>query len=88
MPFPSILIGYPILIAMYCPKYLVVSEILLIAMIEIDLTNMVICVKGIVMQIEKVLMNDCSRVSKVSWKFRILAIYNFTVIYLWNLLFS
>ena len=40
------------------------------------------------MKIEKALINDCLRVSKVSWKFRIRTIYNFAVIYLWNLLFS
>ena len=33
--------------------------------------------KGKVMQIEKSLKNDCLRVSKVSWKFCILTIYNF-----------
>ena len=41
-----------------------------------------------VMQIEKSLVNDRLRVSKVSWKFRIPNIYNFAVIYQWNLLFS
>ena len=40
------------------------------------------------MQIEKALINDLLRVSKVSWKFRIPSIYNFAVIYPWNLLFS
>ena len=40
------------------------------------------------MQIEKALLNDRLRVWEVSWKFYILTIYNFTVIYLWNLLFS
>ena len=44
--------------------------------------------KGMVMQIEKALINDRLRVSKVYWKFRIPTIYNFTVIYPWNLLFS
>ena len=44
--------------------------------------------KGTVMQTEKALINDCSRVSKVSWKFLIPTIYNFAVIYPWNLLFS
>ena len=44
--------------------------------------------KGTVMQIEKVLINDRLRVSKVSWKFPIPTIYNFAVIYPWNLLFS
>ena len=37
--------------------------------------------KGTVMQIEKTLINDHLRVSKVSWKFHILAIYNFVIIY-------
>ena len=40
------------------------------------------------MQIEKSLINDCLRVSKVSWRFHIPTIYNFTVICKWNLLFS
>ena len=40
-----------------------------------------IFVKGTVMQIEKSLINDPLRVSKVSWKFQIPAIYNFVVIY-------
>ena len=42
----------------------------------LDLFN----VKGRVMQIEKVLINDRLRVSKVSSKFRIPTIYNFAVI--------
>ena len=33
------------------------------------------------MQIEKALLNDLLRVSKVSWKFRISTIYNFAVVY-------
>ena len=37
--------------------------------------------KGTVKQIEKSLINDPLRVSKVSWKFRIPAIYNFEVIH-------
>ena len=45
-------------------------------------------VKGTVMQIEKALMNDPLPVSKVSWKFLIAAVYNFPVIYSWNLQFS
>ena len=45
-------------------------------------------VKGTVMQIEKALINDPLLVSKVSWKFRIATIYNFAVIFPWNLLFS
>ena len=44
--------------------------------------------KGTVIQIVKVLINDHLRVSKVSWKLRIANIYNFAVIYPWNLLFS
>ena len=40
------------------------------------------------MQIEKAVINDRLGVSKVSWKFRIPTIYNFAVIYPWNLLFS
>ena len=34
------------------------------------------------MQIEKTWKNDRLRVSKVMWKFRIPAIYNFAVVYL------
>ena len=47
-------------------------------------TNMI---KGTVMQIEKALTNDRLHVSEVSWKFCIATIYNFVVIYPWNLLF-
>ena len=36
--------------------------------------------KGTVMQMEKVLINDRIRVSKASWKFRVLILYNFAVI--------
>ena len=43
--------------------------------------------KGTVRQIEKALIIDRLRVSKVSWKSRIPTIYNFAVIYPWNLLF-
>ena len=37
------------------------------------------------MQIEKALINDCLRASKVSWKFGIPTIYNSAVICSWNL---
>ena len=40
------------------------------------------------MQIEKTLINDLWKVSKVSQKFHIPTAYNFTIIYPWNLLFS
>ena len=40
--------------------------------------------KGTVIQIEKAMINDRLRFSKVSWKFRIPTIYNFAVIYPWN----
>ena len=40
------------------------------------------------MQTEKSLINDLLCVSKTSRKFCILTIYNFVVIYLWNLQFS
>ena len=40
------------------------------------------------MQIEKALINDRLRVSKVSWMFFIPTIYNLVVIYPWNSLFS
>ena len=39
------------------------------------------------MQIEKAPINDRVLVSKGSWKFYITTIYNFAVIYPWNLLF-
>ena len=39
-------------------------------------------IKGTVMQIEKALINDGLRVSKVSLKFCIPTIYSFAVIYL------
>ena len=38
-------------------------------------------IKGTVMQIEKALRNDRLLVSKVTWKFRISAIYTFAVTY-------
>ena len=38
-------------------------------------------VKGAVMEIEKALINDRLRISKVSWKFHIPTISNFAVIY-------
>ena len=44
--------------------------------------------KGTVMQIEKALINDRLRVSKISWKICIPTTYNFAVIYPWNLPFS
>ena len=47
-----------------------------------------ILLKGAVMQIEKALITDHLRISKASWKFHIATIYNFAVIYPWNLLFS
>ena len=40
------------------------------------------------MQIEKAQINDRLGVSKVSWNFCIPVIFNLTVIYPWNLLFS
>ena len=43
--------------------------------------------KGTVMQIEKALIIDYLRVSKVSWKFHILIVYSFAGIFLWNFLF-
>ena len=44
-------------------------------------------VKGAVTQIEKALISDCLRVSKLSWKFRIPTNSNFAIIYPWKLLF-
>ena len=44
--------------------------------------------KGTVMQMEKALIKDRLRASKVPWKIRIPTIFNFAVIYPWNLLFS
>ena len=40
------------------------------------------------MPIEKALINDCLGVSNVSWKFHISPMYNFAVIYPWNLRFA
>ena len=40
------------------------------------------------MEIEKALIKNRLRVSKIPWKFRIPAAYDFAVIYPWNLLFS
>ena len=50
-------------------------------------TNTCIYIKGAVMRIEKALINDRLRVSKVSWKFRIPTISNFAVIYPWKLIY-
>ena len=44
--------------------------------------------KVTVMYSENALVNNRLCVSKISWKFRISTIFNFAVIYLWNLLFS
>ena len=48
--------------------------------------------KGLDAQIEKALVNDGLRISKVSWQFRTATgtatVYNFAVIHPWNLLFS
>ena len=44
----------------------------------------VVEIKGTVMQNEKALINDCLRVSKVSWKFRIPLNYTFGVIHPWK----
>ena len=38
-------------------------------------------------KLKKTLINDNLTISKVSWKFSIPTIYNFAVVYLWNLLF-
>ena len=53
-----------------------------------DLWNETKAFEGTAMQIEKALINDRLRISKLSWKSRISTIYNFAVIYPWNLLFS
>ena len=44
--------------------------------------------KGTAMQIEKSLINDHLFISKVSRIFCILTIFNFAVMYLWNLPFT
>ena len=44
--------------------------------------------KGTVIQIEKSPIKDRLRISKVSWKFCVPTIFNFAIIYPWNLLFS
>ena len=62
------------------------AEVVLLKLQEAETTYSMF--KGTVMQIEKWLMNDCLRVSKVSWKFGIPNIYNFAVNHPWNLLFS
>ena len=61
---------------------------------EVNYDLSLICVtgkmflKGTVMQIKKALVNDRLLVSKVSWNFRIPAIYSFALIYPWHLLIS
>ena len=57
-------------------------------LLKADLPLMKNVLKGTVMKIEKALISDCLRVSKVSWKSSIPTIYNFAVIHPWNLLFS
>ena len=59
-------------------------------MLEYDRIDMSvgIQVKGAAMQIEKALINDRLRVSKMYSGFHITTICNFAVIYLWNLKFS
>ena len=52
-----------------------------------DIKQVLDFAKSTVMQIEKSLINDRSRISKVSWKFRIPIINNFVVIDTRNLLF-
>ena len=52
-----------------------------------DIKQVLDFAKITVMQIEKSLINDRSRISKVSWKFRIPIINNFVVIDTRNLLF-
>ena len=47
-----------------------------------------LCLKVTVTQIEKALINDCLGVLKVLRNFYIPTIYDFAVIYRWNLLFS
>ena len=56
--------------------------------IALPVTPLLLCItcltsllKGTVIQIEKALINDRLRVSKVPWEFRIPTIYNFAVIY-------
>ena len=66
-------------------------------LLNLNLTFETVCIggrkwfidfKGTVMQIEKRLVNDRLRASKVSWRFPIPTIYNFALICPWNLLFS
>ena len=52
-----------------------------------DIKQVLDFAKSTVMQIEKSLIDDRSRISKVSWKFRIPIINNFVVIDTRNLLF-
>ena len=54
----------------------------------LETTNSVVGIKGAVMQIEKALINNRLRVSKVFWKFCFPTVYNFAIIYPVNLLFS
>ena len=66
----------------------ITSHSLFISKRAVTYASRIPVIKGTVIKIEKALINDRLRVSKVSWKFRIPTIYNFAVIYLWNLLFS
>ena len=72
---------------MFHLKFFYLSTYMFFWKIEICLLYFVLGFKGGVMQIEKALINDRLRVSKVSWKFRIPTIYNFAGIHPWSLLF-
>ena len=52
-----------------------------------DTRVMSVFLKVTLMQTEKPLINDRLCVSKISWRFHIPTIFNFAVIYPWNLLF-
>ena len=68
------------------PNYDLVAENL--NKINLQSTNGDKNIKVTVMQTEKSLINGFSLVSKVSWKLNIPTVYEFALIYLWNLLFS
>ena len=68
----------------YFPRYLI--DLLSSCDLHVSRNRQII--KDTVMQTEKALTNNRLRDSKVPWKFRIPTMYNFAVIYPWNLQFS
>ena len=74
-------------LTMLCLNFTILLSSMLKVLIIDVLFKTLANLKDAAMPIEKALINDRLRVSKVPWKFHIPTIYNFAVIYPWNLLF-